>query len=142
MHNSNKCIIPECYLDSCLIEVLIVADKDFVNHHKGNGTVAKEMKENFDEDFCLGIIDEDREPLDYLKEFEEKKSTEYLKLWKHKRQHKHHYIIQIRPVVEKWLLRICRENEISLSEFNLPTDLKNLLKISKSVGSRKDDRFV
>ena len=83
MHNSNKCIIPECYIDSCLVEVLLVADKDYVNHHKGNGKVAKEMKTTFSNDFCLGIIDEDKESLDYLNFFKEKKSTDYLKLWKH-----------------------------------------------------------
>jgi hypothetical protein len=140
MHNSNKCIIPECYIDSCLVEVLLVADKDYVNHHKGNGKVAKEMKENFDNDFCLGIIDEDKEQLDYLKEFKEEKVTEYLKLWKH--ETKHHYIIQIRPVVEKWILGICKSNEINLADFNLPTDLKELLRITKSVGSRKEQRLV
>lgn len=140
MHNSNKCIIPECYIDSCLVEVLLVADKDYVNHHKGNGKVAKEMKENFGNEFCLGIIDEDKEQLDYLKEFDDKKTTEYLKLWKHKE--KHHYIIQIRPVIEKWFLKICNENEINLSDFGLPTDLKGVLKITKSVGSRKDERLV
>ena len=73
MYNSNKCIIPECYIDSCLIEVLLVEDRDFVNHHKGNGKVAKEMQENFESEFCLGIIDEDKEQLDYLKMFDEKK---------------------------------------------------------------------
>jgi hypothetical protein len=140
MHNSNKCIIPECYIDSCLVEVLLVADKDYVNHHKGNGKVAKEMKENFDNDFCLGIIDEDKEQLDYLKEFEEKKVTDYLKLWKHRA--KHHYIIQIRPVVERWILGICKDNQINLADFNLPTELKALLKITKSVSSRKEERLV
>ena len=51
MHNSNKCIIPECYIDSCLVEVLLMVDKDYVNHHKGNGKVAKEMQDNFNDDF-------------------------------------------------------------------------------------------
>lgn len=140
MHNSNKCIIPECYIDSCLVEVLLVADKDYVNHHKGNGKVANEMRSNFEDDFCLGIIDEDKEQLDYLKEFEEKKATKYLKLWKHEK--KNHYIIQIRPVVEKWILEICKNDNINLGDFGLPADLKGLLKITKSVGSRKEDRLV
>ena len=140
MHNSNKCIIPECYIDSCLIEVLLVADKDFVNHHKGNGKVAKEMQENFESEFCLGIIDEDKEQLDYLKMFDEKKTTDYLKLWKHKT--KQHFIIQIRPVIERWILKICEENEINISDYNLPTDLKDLLRITKSVSSRKDERLL
>jgi len=140
MKNSNKCIIPECYVDSCLIEVLLNADKDYVNHHKGNGKVAKEMNDNFENDFCIGIIDEDKEQLDYLKYFEEKKSNEYLKLWKH--NEKHHYIIQIRPVIEKWFLRVCDDNGITISDFNLPKEIKPLLKITKSVNSRKDERFI
>lgn len=61
MRNSNKCIIPECYIDSCLAEVLLIADKDYVNLHKGNDKVAKEMQDNFKDDFCTGIIDEDKE---------------------------------------------------------------------------------
>jgi len=140
MNNSNKCIIPECYIDSRLVEVLLVADKDFVNHHKGNGKVAREMQNNFNNDFCIGIIDEDKEQLDYLKFFEAKKITDFLILWKHKE--KHHYIIQIRPVIEKWFLRICNENKIDLADFNLPTDLKQLLKITKSINSRRDKNFI
>ena len=140
MNNSNKCIIPECYIDSCLIEVLLVADKNYVNHHKGNGTVAKEMKDNFENDFCIGIIDEDKEQLDYLKYFDEKKTTDFLKLWKHTELH--HYIIQIRPVIEKWFLRVCKENDIKLSDFNLPEDIKPLLKITKGESSKKDERFI
>ncbi len=140
MNNSNKCIIPECYVDSCLIEVLLKADEDYVNHHKGNGKVAKEMKGNFNDDFCIGIIDEDKEQLDYLKFFEEKKTTEFLKLWKH--SEKHHYIIQVRPVIEKWFLKVCNENDIKLSDFNLPDEIKPLLRITKSIGSRKDERFI
>lgn len=140
MNNSNKCIIPECNIDSCLIEVLLIADKDYVNHHKGNGKVAREMQDNFKNDFCIGIIDEDKEQLDYLRFFNLKKETNFLKLWKHSDLNQ--YIIQIRPVIEKWFLKICEENDINLSDFNLPADLKNLLRITKSVNSRKDDRFV
>ena len=140
MLNSNKCIIPECYIDSCLIEVLLVADRDYVNHHKGNGKVALEMRDNFKDDFCVGIIDEDRKPLDYLKLFESKKETNFLRLWKHKEQHQ--YIIQVRPVIEKWVIRICEENQINLNDFDLPTELRSLLKITKSIGSRKDERLI
>ncbi|MEP7141279.1 MAG: hypothetical protein ABI707_00350 [Ferruginibacter sp.] len=63
-----------------------------------------------------------------------------MKLWKHKQ--KHHYIIQIRPVIEKWFLRICMENDINLSDFNLPKDMKPLLRITKEVGSRRDERLI
>jgi len=138
--SSNYCIIPECYIDSCLTEVLLNAGKEPVNHQKGNGTVAKKMKESFNNEFCVGIIDEDKNPIDYLKEFEEKKSDDFLKLWKHKR--KHHYIIQIRPVVESWFLKICNEKGINLADYDLPHGGKELLRKTKSVSSRKDERFI
>lgn len=138
--SSNSVFIPECYVDSCLIEVLIIADKNHVNHQKGNGTVVREMKKSFNNSFCVGIIDEDRKDLDYLNEFDLVKGTEFLKLWKHRQ--KHQYMVQLRPVVEKWILNICAKGNIDLTQFSLPTELKPLQKISKSVSSKTDVRFV
>ena len=138
--SSNKCIIPECYIDSCLIEVLLFADKDHVNHQKGNGTVAREMKGKFGDAFCVGIIDEDRKALDYLMEFKPLITTSHLKLWQHKESA--HYIIQLRPVVEKWILNICEREGILLTEFDLPVTLNQLQKVSKSVTSKNDARFI
>lgn len=136
----NYCVIPECYVDSCLIETILNAGKNHVNHQKGNGTVVKTMREEFSNSFCIGIIDEDKKPIDYLKEFDEKKSDEFLKLWKHKE--KHHYIIQIRPVVEDWFLKLCNAKGINLTEYDLPNGGKELLRKSKSVSSKMDDRFI
>jgi hypothetical protein len=134
----NSCVIPECYVDSCLIEVLLFAGRDHINHQKGNGNVANEMKGKFNGDFCIGIIDEDREPLDYLNEFQPVIESKYLKLWKH--TEKNHYIIQIRPVIEKWIISLCEEYQIPLKE--LPEKWIDLAKISKSVTSKHDERFI
>jgi hypothetical protein len=123
-----------------LVEVLLFADRDHVNHQKGNGNVANEMKERFENDFCLGIIDEDREELEYLDEFSLLIETKYLKLWKH--NSKDQYIIQVRPVIEKWIMSLCEENGISLKEFNLPENWRDLTKVSKSISSKKDQRFI
>ena len=133
--SSNSCIIPECYIDSCMVEVLLFTDRDHVNHQKGNGNVVKEMKEKFQNDFCLGIIDEDREDLDYLGEFSLLMETKYLKLWKH--NSKDHYLIQVRPVIEKWIMALCEENGIFLREFGLPENWRDLTRVSKSVASKK-----
>lgn len=138
--SSNRCIIPECYIDSCLIEVLLHVEKDHVNHQKGNGTVAREMKSSFENDFCIGIIDEDRKALDYLKEFKQIRESAYLKLWKH--GNKHHFIIQLRPVIEKWILAACDNIGMNLTDYNLPGSLIDLKKITKSVSSKKDPRFT
>lgn len=138
--NNNQCIIPECYVDSCLTEVLLHAGKNHVKHQKGNGTVAREMRENFSDAFCIGIIDEDRKELDYLKEFSLEKESEHLKLWKHKG--KHHYIIQLRPVIEEWILNNCNIARIDLSDFKLPVTVRQLMKESKSVTTKEDERFI
>jgi hypothetical protein len=123
-----------------LIEVLLFANRDHVDHQKGNGNVANEMKGKFKNDFCVGIIDEDREPLDYLDEFQAIRESKYLKLWKHST--KYHYLIQIRPVIEKWIIGLCAENGIFLKNFDLPENWMDLAKVSKSVTSKKDPRFI
>jgi len=139
--SSNECIITECYIDSSLIEVLLYAGRNHVNHQKGNGTVAKRMKDGFGGSFCIGIIDEDRKELEYLKEFEVQEETVHLKFWKHRKEA--HYIIQIRPVIERWILNVCEEAGIALNhEFNLPETLKPLMKISKTRQSKEDIRFI
>jgi hypothetical protein len=138
--SSNECIIPECYIDSCLIEVLLFADRNHVNHQKGNGTVAREMKIKFAETFCVGIIDQDRKQLDYLEEFNLAVEANSLKLWKHKSGH--HYMIQICPVIEEWILSVCNQTEVLLKKYDLPESLLGLKKETKSIASKKDQRFV
>jgi hypothetical protein len=143
MKSNNKCIIPECYIDSCLVEVILEAGNDFVNHQKSNGKVANEMKRKFSDRFCIGIIDEDRKPLDYLKNFKIQQSNDYLRLWRHEIK-RNQFIIQIRPVMEKWILRICEENNINVTseEYKLPDNWKLLIKITKSLATRRDERLL
>jgi hypothetical protein len=125
-----------------LVEVLLQAEKkNRVNHKKGNGTVVSRMKDDFGDDFCIGVMDEDREPLNYLRDqCDIKIANNYLKLWKHKE--KHHYVIQIRPVIEKWIMAICEEGKINLKDYKLPDVWRDLVKISKSVSSKEDQRFI
>lgn len=136
----NLCIIPECYIDSSLVEIILDAGKNHVNHQKGNGTVARTMENKFADGFCIGVLDEDRKPLSYLQDFEVKKQNDFLKLFKHKSRH--HYVVQIRPAVERWLLNICEKYEIELDEFELPTEFEALKKESKSITSKHDNRFL
>jgi hypothetical protein len=138
--SSNECIIPECYIDTCLIEVLLNVGKDYVNHQKGNGKVAREMKGKFVGAFCVGIIDEDRKKLDYLNGFDMVAESKHLKLWKIKGGHQ--YMIQIRPVIEEWILANCKESGIDLKDYNLPNLLYDLIKITKSLTSKRDQRFI
>ncbi|CDS93034.1 conserved hypothetical protein [Sphingobacterium sp. PM2-P1-29] len=131
-------IIPECYVDTNLIETLVPTGRGF-NHQKGCGTVAKVMKEKFSDDFAVGIIDKDKQQLDYLNEFDVVHSYETLTLHKHRTRH--HYIVQIFPAIEKFILNAVEESQLNLGDYDLPNDFNELKKTSKSVNSKFDKRF-
>ncbi len=131
-------IIPECFVDTNLIETLVHTGRGF-NHQKGCGTVAKVMKEKFADDFAVGIIDKDKQQLDYLNEFDEVHSYGTLTLHKHKTRH--HYIVQIFPAIERFILAAAEDSQLSLADYDLPLDFNELKKTSKSVNSKYDKRF-
>ncbi|MBC9912937.1 hypothetical protein [Chitinophaga varians] len=133
-------VIPECFVDTNLIETLVPPVSRY-NHQKGCGTVAKVMKENFSNRFALGIIDKDKYEIDYLKEFSVICQTGSLILHRHLNTTRHHYIIQIYPAMERFILDSAAAVNISLSNFGLPEELQQLKKVSKSVNTKKDERF-
>lgn len=136
----NKLIIPECYIDTNLTETITPPDKEAgfygYNHQKGCGTVALVMKRDLGDSFALGIIDKDKHAVDYLKEFDEVITTPSLILHKHKTRH--HYIVQVCPAMEQFILNSAAAVGISLADYGLPTDLDRLKKVSKSVNSKDD----
>ena len=131
-------IIPECYVDTNLMET-IVLPREKNNHQKGCGTVAKVMKEKFTDSFALGIIDEDKNELDYLGEFTAVCTKGSLTL--HKHQTKHHYIIQISPAIEQFILLAVAYAKLDLADYDLPNTLQTLSKVTKSTNSKDDERF-
>ena len=81
-------IIPECYVDTKVAEILGESSKKY-NHQHGCGAVANELRKR--ENIALGIIDEDAgkgPPASYFSEFEVVKQENNLILKKHK-QKKH-----------------------------------------------------
>lgn len=74
-----------------------------------------------------------------MKEFSEICNNGKLILHKHLRRH--HYIIQINPAIERFIIDAAIEVGISLSDFNLPDDITLLTKESKTVNSKNDERF-
>lgn len=131
-------IIPECYVDTNLIETIVPTGGGF-NHQKGCGTVAKVMKERFSDDFAVGIIDKDKQQLDYLKEFEIIHTVGNLTLYKH--NSRSHYIIQIYPAIERFILTAVEECGLEMGDYDLPSDFSELKKASKTVNSKFDKRF-
>ena len=134
----DQSFIPECFVDTNLIETLIPPKKQY-NHQKGCGTVTRIMKEKFSDRFAVGIIDKDKKEVKYLEEFEIVYASESLIL--HKHLTKHHYIIQIVPAMERFILKNVLECNLSLQDFNLPSDFDLLKKESKKTTSKNDQRF-
>ena len=98
------------------------------------------MREKFSDDFALGIIDRDKQDLDYASAFDLiYERTGQLQLFKHRT--KHHYLIFICPAIEKWLISSAEEVGISLASFNLPHNLKQLTEITKTSKSESQDPF-
>jgi hypothetical protein len=136
----DKHIIPECYIDTTLVETL-VPTKSGYNHQKGCNNVVKIMieKKELSDGFALGIVDEDKKILKYISEFRVIADEAGLKLLKHTK--KHHYIIYIVPAVEKWILENAKEVNIDLKDYDLPDRLSELLDMTKVQTNSKNKNF-
>jgi hypothetical protein len=136
----DEAVIPECFVDTNLIETL-VPPRTRYNHQKGCGTVTKVMKEKFSERFAVGIIDKDKNEVDYLKEFSVVCQAGALILHRHNNPKKHHYIIQVSPAMERFIMDNAIAVKISLPDYGLPGELESFKKLSKTVNTQKDVRF-
>ena len=133
-------IIPECYVDTNLIET-IVPTKMGYNHQKGCGTVTKLMQGKLKDKFAVGIVDKDKKELKYADEFEKIAETGDMQLFRHKDAKIHHFLIFITPAVEKWIINNANTAGISLEQFELSSDLKELTKMTKKMTSKNDPNF-
>lgn len=141
---SPKSVIPECCIDSCLFNVLLNFENEQVNHTKGNATVISKMISKFHDKFCLAVIDQDKQNLKYIDERCEKIEIEsvdgYFRLFK--AREKHHYIIQIVPEIETWIVNVVTSIGVKLDDFNIhATNAVGLAKITKAVTAKDDPRF-
>jgi hypothetical protein len=133
----NLSIIPECFIDTCLTET--ITNATHFNHQKGCGAVSRLMQGKLKDRFALGIIDKDKMLLPYLNEFDLLGNKGSIYLYRHRQ--KPHYIIQIAPAIEKFILKAAEEQDINLSDFHLPATLKELTRITKNVTSGDNPVF-
>ena len=135
---SSTSILPECYIDTLMINTLVPSkDGRVYNHQKGCPVVAKVMQIKFCDRFAIGIMDNDKKKVKYLDEFELIAETNSLFLHKHKTRH--HYIVIISPAAERFILNAAKELNITLEEFDLPNNLEDLKNITKHEISCKEN---
>ena len=136
MNHSPK-ILPECYGDTLLIEMLGYRKP---NHQtSGIGQVIKVMQEKLKGHLALGIVDNDKKITPkYFEEFESVKEENSLILKKHPKQN--HHLILLNPALEKFLL--CGAKNCGVKQSEIPYSEKDLRRLMKSqrVGSNKEIR--
>jgi hypothetical protein len=132
-------ILTECYVDTLLAEIVSPPKKGY-NHQHCCTKVLGTMKEKFSENAALGIIDDDKSASKDLENFSLlKKHNEQLSLYKH--NDKPHYIIKIGKAMEDFILKNAKRCNIELAEYDLPSDLESLKKITKHVNSLKEAKI-
>lgn len=130
-------IIPECYIDTNLVETLVCTGG--CNHQKGCNQVAKIMQEKFADRFATGIIDADKRRPGYLNEFREIAASEHLKLFRHSTRP--HFIILVHPAADGFILSCAKVAQINMADYELSPILKEFTGQTKNVMSNKDARF-
>ena len=115
-------IIPECYVDTNLIETLVPTAKGY-NHQKGCNNVVKVMKEKLSDKFAVGIVDKDKRQVSYVNEFEEIGHTDSLYFYKH--PDKAHFLIMIDPAVDRFILKCAKEEKVEMKQFDLSDELRS-----------------
>lgn len=138
-HFIDNLVLPECYIDTNLIETLVPPQRMY-NHQKGCPAVAKKMKEKFSDDFALGIMDNDKRHVSYLQEFLLIAADHAIELYKH--NSRAHYILLISPAVEQFVLDAASELGIDLSRYNVPCTLEDMKKETKQVDAKSCKKYT
>jgi hypothetical protein len=128
-------VISECFIDTNLIEFLLNAK---VNHQHCCNNVIKTLNNKKDE-FSIGIIDNDKRAVAYIKDCEKIRETKRLKFFKHKERNQ--YLITIFPAADGFILNCAKEQGVDISNFELPINFDDFLKATKTETSNKDQRF-
>ena len=135
-------IMPECFIDTMLVTSLLDAK---VSHKHSCNEVAREMeKGHYKDAFAVGIIDNDKRKISYIESFDEIGRTDNLTFLKHR--DKHHYIIKVgkeHEAMETFIKANVDAIGMKMEDFNLPSDLAELIEQTKdSASTQKDPRIL
>ncbi len=127
-------IIPECYIDTTLIEVLGFGK---TNHKLNNSEVIKTLEQNgYNNTIGIGLIDRDKNQPRSLKEkYQVIRRLDDLELYQ-KRDNSKRFII-VHPVIEKWIDDEAEKYQISRVKYGLPQDFKAFKNITKDINIGK-----
>lgn len=130
-------VVPECYVDTNLMNMLL---NKLCNHQKGCTMVCKTLDTKLANQFAIAIIDKDKNEPKAVKQYVQIGETEHLIVSKH--QTRLHYLIQIKPAIEMFILDAAEELNVNLSDYGLPKELNELRKITKTTTAKEDATFA
>ena len=133
--------MPECFIDTTLVASLLDAK---VSHKHSCNEVAREMeKGRYKDAFAVGVIDNDKRKISYIESFDEIGRTDNLTFLKHR--DKHHYVIKVgkeHKAMETFIKANVDALGMKMEDFNLPSDLAELIEQTKdSVSTQKNRRI-
>lgn len=129
-------VLPECYIDTNLVNTILGRS---CNHQKGCPTVFKVMNERLSESFAVGIIDKDKREPKAMEDYQLIVNDDYLYVYKH--QTRHHYILQVAPAEEVFILYAAQELGLDLSDYGLPIEMEALKSYTKKVDAKNSSIF-
>ena len=125
-------ILTECFVDTLIVKTIMFPQK-VCNHKKGCNDVLKQMNDKFTNQAAFGIIDNDK----VIRNFNDfsllQEQNEHLAIYKHNK--KPHYVVKIGKAAEDFILHCATQCSITLADYDLPTDVTELKKITKHFDS-------
>lgn len=130
-------VVPECYVDTNLMNVLI---GKACNHKKGCTNVCKVLDEKLTDQFAIAVIDKDKKEPASVQNYELIAADRFVMVSKHRQRP--HYLIHICPAIEEFILAAANELNVNLADFGLPTDRDQLKLKTKTVTAKEDEKFA
>ncbi len=130
-------VVPECYADTNLMNILTGKK---CNHQKGCATVCKTLDEKLKDQFAVAIIDKDKRQPMATQKYVEIGHTDSLIVCKH--EDRPHYLILINPAIEGFVLQAVVELGINMSEYQLPDNIEDLKKVTKSQSVKESEQLA
>lgn len=132
--------IPECYFDTVLLKKILQTNKRLM-HRKGCNNVMRDLEsERLKSLFAVALVDKDKTELNYLKTCKVLYDAEKIILWKH--ESRNHFIIQLNPPLEKWVLEILIENNLKIEDFGYSPNYKKLKReIKADIDDESDEKL-
>ena len=134
--NKGLQILPECYGDTTLIEVLEYKNPS----HKPNiSSVLSALSEkNKAKQTLIGIIDNDKRKPKQYNEYVKERETKNLIFKKHKERN--HYLFVLKPALEKFLLNAAEQSGVDPEKYGFK-DLIALKRVTKKRSVRTNNSF-